>query len=93
MLRGCQRNIVYVKSTDNKIFEEAYFLLRKGVTEGNTALSNSEMMQEVSGMLNTALPYMYPSMRKKCVKLKYALSFIAGALTCLAAFAVILAAA
>lgn len=29
-MRGCQRKIILLKGTDSQIFDEAYFLLRRG---------------------------------------------------------------
>ena len=33
MIRGCQRRVVYVKNTENALFDEAYFLISEDVSE------------------------------------------------------------
>ena len=32
MLKGCTKKVIFVKLTDNSIYEEAYFVMRPGVT-------------------------------------------------------------
>lgn len=34
-MRGCQRKIILLKGTDSQIFDEAYFLLRRGAEHRN----------------------------------------------------------
>lgn len=90
MLRGCQRRIVYIKDTENRIFEEAYFILRRGVSGQGRIPSDDDMLREAGALINTAMPYIYPSARSGRGKLKYAAAFALGAVTCFAIFAITL---
>ena len=47
MVRGCQRKIYVVKSTESPLFEEAYFILKRNPAH-QTAISESEMAREAN---------------------------------------------
>lgn len=47
-LRGCQRKIILLKGTDSQIFDEAYFLLRRGAE----TFGNAEIIREAERIVN-----------------------------------------
>ncbi len=52
MVRGCQKKIVYLKSTGSEVFDEAYFVVRDG------ALANKgecDMIEEANKILNECM--------------------------------------
>ena len=38
-MHGCQKQMIHVRTTDNKFFEEAYLVLRPGAADGRAALA------------------------------------------------------
>ena len=44
MVRGCQKKTIHIKDTGSKYYEEAYFVLRPGVSESK--ISSSDMISE-----------------------------------------------
>lgn len=50
MLRGAQKQMIVVKTTDSKVFEEAYFVLRRDrVERGTDILSEANRIIEGCG--------------------------------------------
>lgn len=50
MIKGCKKNVVWVKATGNEIFDEAYFILSDKYEEGRG--SETDMIKAASGMIN-----------------------------------------
>ena len=48
MVRGCQKKIIYVKNTDSKVFDEAYFVLSDKIPE---ATEECDMVEEANRIL------------------------------------------
>ena len=53
MIKGCKKGIIYLKTTESNIFDEAYFIIRhenecKGITE-------SEMVEEAKRIIQGAV--------------------------------------
>ena len=48
MVRGCQKKIIYVKNTDSKVFDEAYFILSNKIPE---ATEECDMVEEANRIL------------------------------------------
>ena len=49
-MRGCQRKIILLKGTDSQIFDEAYFLLRRGAEHRN----GEEIVREADAFSETS---------------------------------------
>ena len=49
MLKGCRKNVVYVKNTDSDMFEEAYFIVSE--RSGIASKSESDMVAEASRII------------------------------------------
>lgn len=60
MVKGCQRKIYHVKNTESKIFEEAYFVLKKRVSSeyepGVCYVSDREMAAEAERLVRELCP-------------------------------------
>ena len=63
-MRGSEKKIIYVKDTGSKIFEEAYFVIRRGVDEGEGRPSENDMVREATRIVsqNSAA---YPAARRR----------------------------
>ncbi len=59
-MKGCQRKIYHVRKTESQIFEEAYFVLKKGISDGYEPgcryVSNGEMAAEAARMVHELCP-------------------------------------
>ena len=51
VVRGTQRKMVVVKTTDSELFDEAYFILRKDSAKNGDA-SESSMIDEANRIIN-----------------------------------------
>ena len=49
MVRGCQKKIVYLKSTGSDVFDEAYFVVRDGVLSN---FGECDMIKEANRILD-----------------------------------------
>ena len=47
-MRGSEKKIIYVKDTGSKIFEEAYFVIRRGVDGEDSRPSENDMVREAT---------------------------------------------
>lgn len=60
MVKGCQRKIYHVKNTESRIFEEAYFVLKKRVSSeyapGICYVSDREMAAEAERLVRELCP-------------------------------------
>ena len=53
MVRGCQKKIIYLKSTGSEIFDEAYFVVRDKTPEEKQG--ECDMVQEANRILNECI--------------------------------------
>ena len=77
-MRGSEKKIIYVKDTGSKIFEEAYFVIRRGVDGEDSRPSENDMVREATRIVaqNGAE---YPAARRRRRLRTKLLSFLAGA--------------
>ncbi len=77
MVRGCQKKIIYLKNTQSKIFEEAYFVIRdKGLYE---KADECDMVREANRILEESIAYEGKKKFKFLLFLRrYALPFFIG---------------
>lgn len=50
MIHGCQRKVIFIRNTESKLFEEAYFILRND-TASATA-SGGDMIKEANRIIS-----------------------------------------
>ena len=65
MTRGCEKRIIHIKDTDSALFEEAYFVLRSGVTRKRQPHSEDQMIKEANRLIKDSLTFAYPSKSEK----------------------------
>ena len=53
MVRGCQKKIIYLKSTGSEVFDEAYFVLSDKTPE--EAKGECDMVEEANRILNECI--------------------------------------
>lgn len=77
-VRGSEKKILYVKDTGSKIFEEAYFVIRRGMDGEDSRPSENDMVREATRIVaqNGAE---YPAARRRRRLRTKLLSFLAGA--------------
>ena len=49
MIKGCKKNVVYVRNTDSELFEEAYFILSDDFEQSPT--SEPDMLAEANRII------------------------------------------
>ena len=54
MLRGARKNMIVVRTRDSRVFEEAYFVMRRDC--GLKAVDEADMLWEANRILESALP-------------------------------------
>ena len=54
MLRGAKKNMIVVRTRDSRMFEEAYFVMRRD--PGLTTVDESDMLWEANRILEAAMP-------------------------------------
>lgn len=54
MLRGAKKNMIVVRTRDSRMFEEAYFVMRRNA--GTTAADELDMLWEANRILESTLP-------------------------------------
>ena len=62
MVKGCQKKTIHIKDTGSKYYEEAYFVLRPGVSESK--VTDSDMISEAVRIAGESLSAPYPYRRK-----------------------------
>ncbi len=81
-MRGSEKKIIYVRDTGSKLFEEAYFVLRRGVSD-STDTGEEDMVREASRIVEEG-SLRYPATARR-VRFRRALTlFFAGAATAVA---------
>ena len=53
MVRGCQKKIIYLKSTGSEVFDEAYFVVSDNAP--NEKKGECDMVQEANRILNESI--------------------------------------
>ena len=78
MLRGAEKRMIVVRTKDSRLFEEAYFVIRRGVDEGEGRPSENDMVREATRIVsqNSAA---YPAARRRSRWRMKLLAFLAGA--------------
>ena len=79
-VRGSEKKIIYVKDTGSKIFEEAYFVIRRGVDAENPRPTENDMVEEATRILSQNGAD-YPASHRRRRRIARWISFLAGALT------------
>ena len=82
-MRGSEKKIIYVKDTGSKLFEEAYFVLRRGVCEGEDPVSEDDMVTEASRIVEEG-NVCYPASARRARHRRSLTLFFAGAATAVA---------
>lgn len=49
MIKGCQKNVVWIRSTESELFEEAYFILSDKMNERH--ISENDMVSEANRLI------------------------------------------
>lgn len=78
-MRGSEKRIIYVRETGSRLFEEAYFVLKRGVAEGTDA-DGDEMVREAVRILE-AEKGGYPATARRARGRRVLTVFFAGAAT------------
>ena len=87
MLKGCTKKVVFVKLPENRIYEEAYFVVRAGVTAvKNEGDFLSEAIRIISG---TKIDTSCNHGKKRHEALCNFLFFLCGAVISFAAMAIV----
>ena len=77
-MRGSEKKIIYVKDTGSQIFEEAYFVIRRGLDSEDARPSENDMVREATRIVaQNGADYAYARRRRR-LRTKI-LSFLAGA--------------
>ena len=83
MIRGCQKRIIYLRSTDSQIFDEAYFVIKHECDcEGH---SEADMVSEAKRILDGAINREKGHGKRK----KHAMYFSLGALAATGLFCIL----
>lgn len=64
-MRGSEKKIIHIRDTGSRIFEEAYFVLRRGIGNDSTRPSEDDMIREASRIVSENAAEYSPSTRKK----------------------------
>ncbi len=82
-MRGSEKKIIYVRDTGSKLFEEAYFVLRRGVSDGADGTDEADMVREASRIVEEG-SLRYPATARRA-RLRRAMTlFLSGAATAVA---------
>ena len=92
-MRGSEKKVIYVKDTGSKLFEEAYFVLRRGVSESADGSDAADMVREASRIVEEGR-FSYPATARRARLRRAVTVFFAGvatAMACLGALAWVIA--
>jgi hypothetical protein len=64
MLKGAQKRMIVVRTTDSKLFEEAYFVMRHDACHGG----QTDMLQEANRILEMSLRSERRERRPRCLR-------------------------
>ena len=73
-MRGSEKRVIFIRDTGSRIFEEAYFIVRRGAAEG-ASCTEGDMLREAQRILGEASSA-YPARRRRHGRTS---SFFAGA--------------
>lgn len=82
-MRGSEKKVIYVRDTGSKLFEEAYFVLRRGVSDGEDAVGEADMIREATRLVEAG-HRRYPGTARRAKIARAAKMFFAGAGTAVA---------
>lgn len=82
-MRGSEKKIIYVRDTGSKLFEEAYFVLRRGVSAEADPMSEEDMVREASRIVEEGNVSYPASARRARHRRSWAL-FLSGMATAVA---------
>ncbi|MGM9652298.1 MAG: hypothetical protein ACI3XP_01530 [Eubacteriales bacterium] len=77
-MRGSEKKIIYIRDTGSRIFEEAYFVIRRGVCDGEGRPSENDMVREAERIVEES-GGAYPAHARRTRLRGRLLSFFAGA--------------
>ena len=77
-MRGNEKRVIFVRDTGSRIFEEAYFILHRGIGENGTSPSTEDMVREAQRIVQES-GRSYPASARRQKLRSRALSFLAGA--------------
>ena len=77
MVRGCQKKTIHIKDTGSKYYEEAYFVLKPGVSEAK--IPSSDMISEAVRIAGESIDRSAP-VKRSAVRHGGLLHFFAGLL-------------
>lgn len=77
-MRGSEKRVIFIRNTGSRIFEEAYFIVRRGIGENGESTSTDDMVREAQRIVRDS-GHMYPASGRRHRFRKSALSFLAGA--------------
>lgn len=76
-MRGSEKKIIYVRDTGSKLFEEAYFVIRRGVGEEGDGVGEDEMVREASRIVEAG-GSSYPATVRRARFRRAAIAFLCG---------------
>ena len=82
-MRGSEKKIIYVRDTGSKLFEEAYFVLRRGVSDAGAGTDEADMVREASRIVEEG-NLRYPMTARRARHRRAMTLFFAGAATAVA---------
>ena len=77
-MRGSEKKIIYVRDTGSRIFEEAYFVIRRGICDEESRPSENDMVREAARIV-AENGSVYPATARRSRRKAKILSFLAGA--------------
>ena len=66
MVRGCQKKIIYLKNTDSRVFDEAYFIVKDNCPDD--IRGECDMVEEANRILNECISYKIKGEKLGCLK-------------------------
>lgn len=74
-MRGCERRVLYLKNCESKLFDEAYFVLRKNT---DTPPCANDMLEEATRIIRAETTSLRAPRKKKSALSRSFLPFLAG---------------
>lgn len=78
MLRGSQRKMIVVRTRDSRLFEEAYFVMRRDAEEREAATDGEDMLWEANRLLESSMAGMGRDTLPPSRPLPQGLRFVGG---------------
>lgn len=78
VMRGSEKRVIFVRDTGSRIFEEAYFIVRRGIGENGAPPTADEMVREAQRIVQESGRCYPASARRRKIRGR-CLSFLAGA--------------